>query len=219
MQFLICRNCDTRALTHCANNHCLKPNVRLKMTNDSKLLGTSKGDILNLLHVKPILQRCSQNQISSVLPAGCCHRLDTYQAWHHIWKRACMHTLNSYSSQHLTPELHLGLPDMAFSVTLDQVGSLLPAKCSQTTEPFYFLLLRIKLYEDCQGRFDSAPQMQRKSSRAHLAFAKMHSHFPGAKQSHLVIHECDSAFQSHSYQTFISSVYSWVYSSALGIEE
>lgn len=59
------------------------------------------------------------------------------------------------SSHHLTPLLHLRLPDMAFSVTLDQVGSLLSTKCSQTAERLYFLLLRIKLYEDCQRLFDS----------------------------------------------------------------
>lgn len=56
------------------------------------------------------------------------------------------------SSQRLTPVLHLGLLDMAFSVTLDQVGSVLPA--SPTAEPFYSLLLWIKLYGDCQSVFD-----------------------------------------------------------------
>lgn len=56
------------------------------------------------------------------------------------------------SSQRLTPVLHLGLLDMAFSVTLDQVGLVLPA--SPTAEPFYFLLLWIKLYGDCQSLFD-----------------------------------------------------------------
>lgn len=56
------------------------------------------------------------------------------------------------SSQRLTPVLHLGLLDKAFSVTLDQVGSLLPA--SLTAEPFYSLLLWIKLYGDCQSLFD-----------------------------------------------------------------
>lgn len=56
------------------------------------------------------------------------------------------------SSQLLTPVLHLGLLDMAFSVTLDQVGSILPA--SPTAEPFYSLLLWIKLYGNCQSLFD-----------------------------------------------------------------
>lgn len=56
------------------------------------------------------------------------------------------------SLQRLTPVLHLGLLDKAFSVTLDQVGSALPA--SPTTEPFYSLLLWIKLYGDCQSLFD-----------------------------------------------------------------
>lgn len=57
-----------------------------------------------------------------------------------------------HSSQRLTPVLHLGLLDKAVSVTLDQVGSVLPA--SPTAEPFYSLLLRIKLYGDCQSLFD-----------------------------------------------------------------
>lgn len=56
------------------------------------------------------------------------------------------------SSQRLKPVLHLGLTDMAFSVTLDQVGSVLPA--SPTAGPFYSLLLWIKLYGDCQSLFD-----------------------------------------------------------------
>lgn len=84
---------------------------------------------------------------------------DTYRPWHPFWKSTRTHThsqLLLISSHHLTPLLHLGLPDMAFSVTLDQVGSLLSTNCSQTTELFYFLLLRIKLYEDCQHLFDSA---------------------------------------------------------------
>lgn len=57
-----------------------------------------------------------------------------------------------HSSQRLTPVLHLGLLDKAVSVTLDQVGSVLPA--SPTAEPFYSLLLWIKLYGDCQSLFD-----------------------------------------------------------------
>lgn len=112
--------------------------------------------------MKHILQRCAQSQSSSVFPAGRCRRrtlINPDTAFERVHTRTPKtHTpqLLLNSSQHLTPVLHLVLPDMAFSVTLDQVGSLLPANCSQTAELFYFLLLRIKLYGDCQGLFDSA---------------------------------------------------------------
>lgn len=90
---------------------------------------------------------------------------DTYRPWHHIWNSAYAHAqanapqLFFNSSQQLTPALHLGLADWAFSVTLDQVRSLFSA--SQTTELFYFLLFWIKLYGDCRGLFDSALRCSR----------------------------------------------------------
>lgn len=56
------------------------------------------------------------------------------------------------SSQRLTPVLHLGLPDMAFSVTL-WPGWVGPAYLSDR-RAFYSLLLWIKFYGDCQSLFD-----------------------------------------------------------------
>lgn len=104
-----------------------------------------------LQHVKQILQLLCVS--SWLLPPQ-----DAYRAWHHS------RTNTLISSHHLTPRLHLGSPDMAFSVTPDQVGSFHSTKGSHTTERFHFLLLGIKLYEDCQRLFDSALKSKWKST-------------------------------------------------------
>lgn len=98
---------------------------------------------------------CSQSQRSSVSSCSLPPR-DTYRPWHRFCKSTHTHALQLLliSSHHLTPLVHLGLPDMAFSVTLDQVGSLHSLSNHRSVFP---LQLSIKLYGKCQCFFDSVP--------------------------------------------------------------